>query len=107
MPIRRADDATYTLASNLAATGNAVTIKGGEYMFSVDGTAPGGGNTVSLQYQTPNGTWVDVSVFTGSVVKYTTLPSSQTGISLPSGNFRMFVSGGTPSGLNCYLVGLG
>ena len=105
MPIRRADDGSYTLASNLSATGSAVAIKGGEYIFTVEGTVSG--STISLQIQTPNGTWSDVSIFAGSVVKSTTLPLAQTQIDLPAGNVRMAATGGTPSALYAYLVGLG
>ena len=105
MPIRRADDSAYTLASNLSATGSAVAIKGGEYQFSAEGTV--GGSTISLQFQTPNGTWSDLLIFAGSPVKSTTLPFAQTQIDLPAGNVRMAATGGTPSGLYSYLVGLG
>jgi hypothetical protein len=105
MPIRRADDSTYILASNLSATGTAVPIKGGEYQFSAEGTV--GGSTISLQFQTPNGTWSDLLIFAGSPVKSTTLPFTQTQIDLPAGNVRMAVTGGSPSGLYSYLVGLG
>jgi len=105
MTVRRADDLSYTLLSAGSATGSAVAIKGGEYMVFFDGTI--GGSTVSLQVQSPSGTWIDVEVFTGSVVKYTTLPRSQTGIDLPAGNVRCALTGGTPSGINAYLVGLG
>lgn len=106
MTIRRADDVTYTLATNLSATGSPVAIKGGEYMVMFEGTASG--STISLQVQMPQtGNWVDVSVFTGSVVKYTALPASQTGIDLPACNVRMAATGGTPSGLYASLVGLG
>lgn len=105
MPIRRADDNSYTLASNLSATGSAMAIKGGEYMFTAEGTV--GGATISLQFQTPNGTWSDVSIFANSVVKSTTLPLVQTQVDLPAGNVRMAATGGAPSGLYSYLVGLG
>jgi hypothetical protein len=105
MPIRRADDSSYTLASNLSATGSAVAIKGGEYQFSAEGTV--GGSTISLQFQTPNGTWSDLLIFAGSPVKSTTLPFTQTQIDLPAGNVRMAATGGTPSALYAYLVGLG
>lgn len=104
MPIRRADDTTYTLASNLSATGTSVAIKGGEYHFMVEGTV--GGATVSLQVQTPNGTWVDVQIYTGSVVKFTALPANQSGIDLPACNVRMATTAGS-SALYAYLVGLG
>lgn len=105
MPIRRADDLTYTLASNLAVTGASVAIKGGEYMFTAEGTV--GGATISLQFQTPNGTWSDVSIFANSIVKSTVLPLVQTQVDLPAGNVRMAVTGGAPSALYSYLVGLG
>ena len=105
MPIRRADDNSYVLATNLSATGSAVPIKGGEYLFSAEGTV--GGASISLQFQTPNGAWADVLIFAGSAVKSTTLPFVQTQIDLPAGNVRMAATGGTPSALYSYLVGLG
>ena len=105
MPNRRSDDSQYTLLSSGNATGSAVAIKGGEYMVYFDGTISS--STVSLQMQSPSGVWIDVDVFTGSTVKYTALPRSQTGIDLPPGNVRCALTGGTPSGINAYLVGLG
>lgn len=105
MPIRRADDSAYTLLTAGSATGSAVPIKGGEYQFMVDGTV--GSSTISLQIQSPSGAWMDVQVFTGSVVKFTTLPGNQSAIDLPAGNVRCACTGGTPSGINAYLVGLG
>lgn len=105
MPIRRADDTQYALLVAGNATGQAVAIKGGEYQFMVDGTV--GGSTISLQLQSPSGAWMDAQVFTGSLVRFTALPGNQTGISLPAGNVRCAVSGGSPSGINAYLVGLG
>lgn len=105
MSIRRADDVSYTLLTNGSATGSAVPIKGGEYMVFFDGTISS--STVSLQCQSPSGQWMDVEVFTGAAIKYTNLPRSQTGIDLPAGNVRCALVGGTPSGINAYLVGLG
>jgi hypothetical protein len=105
MPIRRCDSTSYTLASNLSASGPSVMIPGGEYMFTASGTA--GGSTISLQMQDPSGNWIDVQVFSGSIVKSTTLPFSQTGIDLPAGNVRMAATGGAPSGLYASLTGLG
>lgn len=105
MSVRRADDVRYDLLINGSATGSGVLIKGGEYIFMVDGTA--GGATFSLQIQLPNGTWSDINVYSGSKVSYTTLPSAQTGIDLPGGSVRVAVTGGTPSGIYAYLVGLG
>lgn len=105
MALRRADDVAYTLASNASATGSAVAIKGGEYIFMADGTPAGA--TVSLQVQLPNGTWSDVAIFSGSKVSSATLPYAQTQVDLPAGNVRMASVAGTPSGLYAYLVGLG
>lgn len=111
MPIRRADDTSYTLATGATSTatgvnsGNGVAIKGGEYHFMVDGTI--GLSTASLQVQTPSGAWTDVQIYTGSIVKFTTLPANQSGIDLPAGNVRVALVGGSPSGINAYLVGLG
>jgi hypothetical protein len=105
MPIRRSDDNKYTLLSNGSATGAAVNIRGGEYQFTADGTP--GGATISLQLQTPNGTWTGVNVFSGSTVQATTLPYAQTSIGLPAGAVRCALNSGTPSGINAYLVGLG
>lgn len=105
MPIRRCDAAQYPLAVNLSATGNPVAIPGGEYIFLAEGTPVGA--TISLQVQSPNGTWVDVNVYSGSKVSATVLPYAQTAIDLPAGNVRMAANGGTPTGLYAYLIGLG
>lgn len=105
MSVRRADDNAYTLATNASATGSAVAIMGGEYQFLAEGTV--GASAISLQMQSPNGTWADVQVFAASAVKFTTLPNAQTGIDLPAGNVRMAATGGAPSALYASLVGLG
>lgn len=105
MSVRRADDRLYVLGTGLSANGNAVTILGGEYMFMADGTA--GGSTISLQVQMPSGSWTDVQVYTGSIVKFTTLPANQTAVDLPAGVVRVACTGGVPIGVNAYLVGLG
>jgi len=105
MSIRR-DDALYTLASNLSATGAAVQIKGGDYMFFAEGTI--GGATVTLQMASPNGTFVTVGSFTaGTLLSATALPVAFTRISLPSGSVKFAVTGGTPSALYAYLQGMG
>lgn len=104
MPIRRADDTAYTLASNASATGSAVAIKGGQYIFLVEGTVSG--STVTLQIKTPNDTWVDVT-FYGVDVSATVLPYAETEIALPAGEVRVALTGGTPSAIYAYLVGLG
>lgn len=108
MSIRKADDIAYVLGEGLTATGNAVAVKGGEYLFMVNGTA-GGGTDFRLEVQAPNGTWSRLQVFTGSVVSFTAanLPISQTGIDLPSCNVRLAVVGGAATSINAYLIGLG
>jgi hypothetical protein len=105
MSQRRGDDTTYTLLSNGSATGNSTNIRGGYYAFTTEGTI--GGATVGLQMQTPNGTWSTVQVWNASPVQTTAVPYLQTGIDLPAGAVRAVVTGGTPSALYCYLVGLG
>jgi hypothetical protein len=74
-------------------------------MFMAEGTVSGA--TISLSVLSPNGTWEDVAIFSGSVVKSTTLPYCQTSVDLPAGQVRMTATGGTPSALYAYLVGLG
>lgn len=106
MTVRRADDISYTLGTGLSATGAAVSIKGGEYCFFASGTV--GGSTISLQMLSPNGTdWADVQVFSASAVKSTVLPFVQTQVDLPAGQVRVACTGGTPTGVAAYLVGLG
>ena len=105
MSVRRCDDQQYPLLVGGNTTGAAVAIKGGEYHFMVDGTP--GASTVSLQMQTPSGAWTDVQVFTGAVIKFTTLPGNQSGVDLPACNVRCACTGGSPTGINAYLVGLG
>lgn len=105
MSAKRGDDNVYTLLSNASATGNAVAIKGGEYAFSVEGTISGA--TMGLQMQTPNGAWATVQVFNASAVQTTTVPYFQTQIDLPAGNVRCVITGGTPSAMYSFLIGLG
>lgn len=105
MSIRRADDSTYQLLNNASASGSPVNICGGEYLFTVEGTVSGA--TVALQVKTPNGTLVTVNVFNNSPVSTTSLPYTQTAIDLPAGQVQATVTGGTPSALFAYLVGLG
>lgn len=103
----RADPLVYVLASSASATGSAVAIRGGDYLFMAEGTV--GGSTISLQIQTPNGTWVDVATdgASASIVKSTTLPFACSSIRLPAGNVRVAATGGTPSALFAYLAGIG
>lgn len=105
MPNRRADDTAYVLGTNLNATGQPVAVKGGAYTVFFDGTPSGA--TVRLEAQSPSGVWMVVEVFTSAAISYTVLPRSQTGISLPACNVRVGINGGSPTGINCHLIGLG
>lgn len=105
MSIRRSDDSRYTLLSNASTTGSAVTIRGGQYTFSAEGTP--GGATIALQVQSPNGTWSTVNVFGNSPVSATVLPYDQTAIDLPAGNVRGSIIGGAGVSVTANLVGLG
>ncbi len=106
MTVRRADDNQYVLLSNGSATGSAVAIKGGQYMFQAEGTV--GGATVALQVQTPNGTWPTVTAMqSNAAVQSTALPYAAAPIELPAGQARVAITGGTPSAIYAYLVGLG
>lgn len=102
----RADAQVYALAAGLAATGAAVPVRGGEYMFLADGTV--GGSTISLQIQLPDLTWCDVGALGGNaIVKSTTLPVTVTPITLPACMVRMAATGGAPTGINAWLAGIG
>jgi len=101
----RATADVHILASNLSATGPSVPIRGGSYLFTAEGTPTGA--AISLQVQTVNGTWSNVSIFNNSQVSTTTLPFAQTEIDLPACNVRMASTGGTPTGLYAYLAGIG
>jgi len=102
----RADQAGYTLLSNGSATGASTKILGGLYVFSAEGTV--GGATISLQYQTPNGTWVTVGAVGGTtLIQSTTLPYLATQIYLPPCNVRCAITGGSPTGIYAYINGVG
>ena len=108
MTIRRADDNVYVLGQGLTATGNAVQIRGGEYIFIVSGSV-GAATNFQLEVQAPNGTWSRAQVFSGSVLSFTAanLPISQTGVSLNAGNVRLAIIGGTATSISASLIGLG
>jgi hypothetical protein len=102
----RADSQVYPLAVGLTVTGAAVPIRGGEYMFLAAGTPAGA--TISLQIQQPDLTWCDVGALGGNaIVKSTALPFTVTPIVLPACIVRMAATGGTPTGLNASLAGIG
>lgn len=107
MTTMRVDSLAYTLLSSAGAAGAGASVKipGGMYMFLASGTI--GASTLQMEVEMPNGVWVTVQVFTGSLVRFTALPASQTAIDLPAGNVRANLVGGTPSGVSAYLVGLG
>lgn len=102
----RADQGSYTLLTNGAATGAAVAIYGGMYIFTAEGTVNGA--TVALQMQTANGTWVNVNaVGATSAISATVLPFMATQIYLPPCNVRVSITGGPPSAVYAYICGVG
>lgn len=89
---------SYSLLSNAAATGSAVSWPGGRGVFSVySGTFSGA--TVKLQWSPDDGTtWLDVD---SAATTFVTLTAVGSGLfELPACMIRAFVSGGPPSGIN-------
>ena len=80
-----------------AGAGNkaAKECKGGRYYLMAEATW-GGGN-IKLQFQTPNGTWIDVPSSTLSA-------NNGTAIELPQGQIRAVVT--TATAVYAYLVGI-
>ena len=109
MPLTRHDDIKYTLASALSgasASGSAVAIRGGEYIFACE--AAGNTGAMGLQIQAADtGTWIDLQVFSGSFVRTTGNSMCQTSIDLPPGNVRFACVGGTLTTGYATLTGLG
>ena len=105
MPVSKLDYNTYTLLSGGSATGAAVSITGGEYEFHMDAASNTG--TLSLQRKLVSGAWADVQVFSGSFVRTTTNSMCQVQIDLGAGDVRIAITGGTCSGVNAYLQGVG
>lgn len=84
-----------TLLNNVAATGEQKQFAGGKAQVCVIGTF--GGASLQLQMMGPNGsTWVAV----GSAITAAGVATHD----LPNGNYRMTVTGGTPSGLYAALA---
>jgi hypothetical protein len=108
MTVKRADDEAYVLGTNLTATGNAVKIRGGMYMFYVSGTV-GAATDIRLEILTPSGVWSRLQIYTGSIVSFTAsqIPMAQTGIELPPGDVRVAIVGGAATAITSQLVGLG
>lgn len=78
-----------SLLSNAAATGNYVTFAGGRAVLVVLATAYP--TTLKLQMLGKDGaTAIDVATVTANGI---------TAYDLPPGSYRMFVSGGAPSGI--------
>lgn len=79
------------LLSNASATGTGVSWPGGYGEWWAEGTF--GGATLTLQKQTPNGTWMAVdadAVLTAA---------GRMGFVLAQGDIRVAVAGGAPSAL--------
>lgn len=108
MSVRRADDTRYVLGTALTATGDAVAIGGGQYMFFVEGTA-GSATSVRLEIESPNGTWSRIRFPDSTVlsVLVAEMPLAKTPVELPAGNVRLAIIGGAATSINGYLVGLG
>jgi hypothetical protein len=86
------------LLENGSATGTQQSWLGGYGAVYAEGTF--GGATLTLQVQSPNGTWLNVgpdTTFTGNGLG---------GFFVPAGAIRIAVSGGSPSALYVYVDGL-
>lgn len=90
--------AQLTLLSNASATGSQVDWPGGTGAFYCEGTF--GGATVTLQTLSPNGTLMTV----GTDVTFTA--NGVGGFSLPAGKLQATITGGPPSAMYAYVVGI-
>jgi hypothetical protein len=92
---------SYPLLSNASATGGSASIgRPGRYVVSVAGTF--GGATVALQMLGPDGsTWLGL----GTDATFTA--AGVAALQLPTGVYRMAVTGGAPSGLYANLSRVG
>ena len=108
MTVRRADDNRYVLGEALTATGDPVDIKGGIYIWYIEGTA-GSATDFRLEIQTPNGTWARFRSINNNVVTVAAadMPLSKSPLYLPPGKVRIAVIGGAATSIASYLVGLG
>lgn len=96
MSRQKADN--QVLLTSAGATGSAVSWSGGKAHFVL--VAGSGGGTTALQLLGPDGvTWVGV---TGA----SSAASVSVPLDLPAGQYRAFVSGGTPSGIYASLLGV-
>lgn len=83
------------LLSNASATGSAVAWPGFRGVLMAEGTWSGA--TLTLQYKSPNGTWLDVDT-TNAVLS----ANGMFGFELPPGEIRASISG-SPSAMYCYV----
>lgn len=92
------NEAGYPLLANGAATGGAVTWRGGRGVFAVP-TGTFGGSTVSLQWSPDAGvTWLQTD---RSGDTFCTLTAAGAGLfELPPCSIRCAIAGGSPSGIN-------
>lgn len=91
-----------TLISNGSATGSAVSWPGGRGTFVVEGTFTGA--TASLQFYSPNGTAIPVSMPNVATVVALTAAGALT-FELPPCDIRAVLTGGTPTLMYCYAIG--
>lgn len=85
------DRAPQTLMSNLAVSGQPVTVKAGTYIFAVDGTFNGA--TIKLQLKSPAGNLQDIGN------EATLTAAGQCVVDLPDGTVQATVSGGPPAAM--------
>ena len=86
------------LLENASASGSSVDWPGGTGVMYAEGTFSGA--TVKLQTQSPNGTWMDV----GSATTFTA--NGVGAFILPAGPIKAVISGGPPSAVYAYVVGV-
>ncbi|VVE74120.1 hypothetical protein PCA31118_04684 [Pandoraea captiosa] len=87
-----------TLLNNGNATGQSVDWPGGNGACFAEGTF--GGATLTLQILSPNGTWMTL----GNQTTFTA--NGVAGFTAPAGQVRMQITGGTPSAVYAYVVGI-
>ena len=81
---------TTPIASNVSATTSGVLLKGGRCVLAI--SASSYGTTVQLQMLHIDGTWVSLN--------QTTFSQNQvTPFDLPSGQYRIYINGGTTTAL--------
>lgn len=100
--INRCDDATYELANDIAMSGPAVLIKGGEYTLFIESKSNNG--TLSLQQQSPSGAWINCQAYGLQYVKTTAYAACILGLELLPGVYRLKADG-VVLNLKAYLVG--